>query len=177
MSGKLRTFMLTLLVALPADQLAKLAIERRVPYGARLPVLDSFFYLTHVRNPGAAFGLFTSASEEWRLLGFAVVSLVAALVIASLYRRLAPGDRATSCFLALIGAGAFSNFVDRAMRGEVVDFLHFRLWGGYDWPDFNLADTFIVVGVAALILELLSEEAVARAGRTQGEAVSDAERD
>jgi lipoprotein signal peptidase len=35
-------------------------------------------------------------------------------------------------------------------RGEVVDFLHFRLWGGYQWPDFNLADSFIVVGVAFL---------------------------
>ena len=47
-------------------------------------------------------------------------------------------------------------------RGEVVDFLHFRLWGGYQWPDFNLADSFIVVGVAFLVIELLAVEGEAR---------------
>ena len=46
--------------------------------------------------------------------------------------------------------------------GEVVDFLHFRLWGGYEWPDFNLADSFIVVGVLLLVIELLATESESR---------------
>ena len=162
MTPKLRAFAVTLLVALPADQITKWAVEQSIPYGARVPLVGSFFELTHVRNPGAAFGLFAGAADEWRLLGFAIVSGIAALVIASFYRRLAPGDSKTAMILALVLSGAVGNFIDRAMRGEVLDFLHFRLWGGYDWPDFNLADAFIVVGVAALILEMLSEEAVAR---------------
>jgi signal peptidase II len=49
------------------------------------------------------------------------------------------------------------------LRGEVVDFLHFRLWGGYSWPDFNFADSFIVIGVGLLILELLASEGERRA--------------
>jgi lipoprotein signal peptidase len=51
----------------------------------------------------------------------------------------------------------------------VVDFLHFRLWGGYSWPDFNLADSFIVVGVGMLVLELLATEGEKRASTERGE--------
>jgi signal peptidase II len=74
--------------------------------------------------------------------------------------------------LGLILGGAGGNLVDRIFRGEVVDFLHFRLWGGYQWPDFNLADSFIVVGVALLIVELLASETETR-GDPAGD-VSDA---
>ena len=57
---------------------------------------------------------------------------------------------------------AHQAIIDRVFRGEVVDFLHFSLWGGYQWPDFNLADTWIVIGVAFLIIELLAAEGEAR---------------
>ena len=67
------------------------------------------------------------------------------------------------CDGILVGVGAAGNLVDRSRLGEVVDFLHFRLWAGYTWPDFNLADSFIVVGVALLVLELLATEGERRA--------------
>ena len=63
------------------------------------------------------------------------------------------------------------NLFDRIRYGEVVDFLHFKLWGGYAWPDFNLADSFIVVGVGFLLLELLASEGEQRA-RTHGDEAS-----
>ncbi len=69
--------------------------------------------------------------------------------------------------LGLILGGAIGNLIDRIARGEVVDFLHFRLWNGYSWPDFNFADSFIVVGVGFLVLELLASE-----GETRTESVS-----
>ncbi len=53
--------------------------------------------------------------------------------------------------------------IDRIWRGEVVDFLYVRLWTGYAWPDFNLADVCIILGVAALMTDLLSREAMSRA--------------
>ena len=55
--------------------------------------------------------------------------------------------------------------MDRIRIGEVIDFLHFRLWTGYSWPDFNFADSFIVVGVILLVLELLASEGVTRIAR------------
>jgi signal peptidase II len=90
-------------------------------------------------------------------------------MIFSFYRRLAPGERLSALSLGMILGGAGGNLVDRIFRGEVVDFLHFRLWGGYQWPDFNLADSFIVVGVALLLIELLASEAEARGGPAGGD--------
>lgn len=53
--------------------------------------------------------------------------------------------------------GAIGNLMDRVRHGEVVDFLDFRLIGGYVWPTFNLADCWIVVGVALLMLQMFFE--------------------
>lgn len=163
MTLKLRILIGVVLVALPLDQLCKLAVESRLVFGERVPIIDGFFYLTHARNPGAAFGLFASMAEDGRLVGFAIVSMIAIVVVAAFYHRLAPGDRIQSLGLSLVLAGAAGNFIDRIWRGEVVDFLHLRLWPGYAWPDFNVADICIIMGVAALMIDLLSREAVARA--------------
>ncbi len=162
MVPKLRILIGVVVVALPLDQLCKFAVESRLVYGERVPVIDGFFYITHARNPGAALGLFASMAEDGRLVGFAVVSLIALAVIAAFYHRLAPGDRMQALGLSLVLAGAGGNFMDRVWRGEVVDFLHVRLWPGYAWPDFNIADVCIIVGVVALITDLLAREALAR---------------
>ncbi len=163
MTPKLKVFLGALLVSLPLDQVTKLWVDSSLTYADRIPVIDGFFYITHVRNPGAAFGLFTSSPAELRLFFFIGVSLVAIGLIFSFFRRLAPGDRLSALALGLILGGAVGNLIDRVRLGEVVDFLHFRLWSGYSWPDFNLADSFIVVGVALLVIELLASEGESRA--------------
>jgi len=151
-------------VSLPLDLATKILVDRHLTYADRVPVIEGFFYLTHVRNPGAAFGLFADGDPTFRLGFFIIVSLVAILIILSFFRQLAPGDRLSALALGLILGGAIGNLLDRILRGEVVDFLHFKLWRGYSWPDFNLADSFIVVGVGILILELLASEGEDRAG-------------
>lgn len=156
--------LIAFVVSLPLDVATKLVVDRYLTYADRVPVIEGFFYLTHVRNPGAAFGLFSDGDPSIRLGFFIVVSLVAILIILSFFRQLAPGDRLSALALGLILGGAIGNLLDRILRGEVVDFLHFKLWRGYSWPDFNLADSFIVVGVGILILELLASEGEDRAG-------------
>jgi signal peptidase II len=163
MTPKLRVALCALVVSLPLDQLTKIMVDRHLGYADRVPIIEGFFYLTHVRNPGAAFGLFADAEGPARLLFFVSVSLVAIAIILSFFRQLAPGDRLSALALGMILGGATGNLIDRLTRGEVVDFLHFRLWGGYSWPDFNLADSFIVVGVAILMLDLLASEGEERA--------------
>ena len=163
MAPKLRVLLLAFAIALPLDLLTKILVDRYIGYADRITVIEGFFYLTHVRNPGAAFGLFADSDVLLRQFFFISVSFLAIFIILSFLRQLAPGDRLSSLALGLILSGAVGNLFDRIARGEVVDFLHFRLWGGYSWPDFNLADTFIVVGVGILLLELLASEGEDRA--------------
>lgn len=157
-------------LALAFDQITKVWIEASLTYADRVPVIDGFFYLTRVRNPGAAFGMLATSPEPFRQIFFVVVTGIAVVLVFSFYRRLAPGDRLSGLALGLVLGGALGNLVDRVRLGEVVDFLHFRLWGGFAWPDFNIADSAIVVGVALLVLELFASEGEQRASAASSEA-------
>jgi len=88
-------------------------------------------------------------------VGFLAVGLLVAL-----FRKLAPGERLSAFALGAILGGALGNLGDRMFRNpaEVVDFLRFYLFAGYRWPDFNLADSFIVIGVALLLRELFTSQ-------------------
>ncbi len=163
MTPKLKAALGAFITALPADQITKHFVNEHLVYSDKVTVVDGLFYLTHVRNTGAAFGIFSDAAPALRMVLFIGVSLVAMAIILSFYRKLAPRDRLSALALGLILGGASGNLIDRIQFGEVIDFLHVRLWGGYSWPDFNLADSFIVVGVAILILELLASEGESRA--------------
>jgi signal peptidase II len=158
MTPKAKVFLGAVAFALPLDQLTKTWIVRNLSFADRIPVIEGFFSITHVRNPGAAFSLFATSPEPFRRIFFVVVTLVAIALVFSFYRKLAPGERLSALALGLVLGGAVGNLVDRLVYGEVIDFLHFRLLGGYSWPDFNLADSFIVVGVGLLVLELFATE-------------------
>ena len=152
------------LSVLALDQATKFAIQRFLEPGERVALIKGFLYLAHERNPGAAFGLLSTVPGNLRLPVFAAIFAVAALVVWSIHRSLAPGERAAVVALACVLGGASGNLIDRVIRdGEVIDLLYLRLWSGYTWPDFNLADTAIVLGVLGLMLQLLANEGESRA--------------
>lgn len=164
---KLRVLLGTLLVTVASDQLSKLWVAAHVGSAGtadRIAVIEDFFYLTHVRNPGAAFGLLRDWPESWRLAVFSLVAVITITVVFSFYRSLAPGERLNTFALALVMGGAIGNGIDRVLYGAVIDFIHIRIRSDLAWPDFNLADSFIVLGVVTLILELLAAEGASRAG-------------
>ena len=163
MTPKLRIGLIAFIVSLSIDFVSKRLVSHYLTYTDRQEIIPGFFYLTHVRNPGAAFGLLADGDATYRLWFFVVVSLAAIGIIVSFFRQLAPGDRLHAFALGLILGGAVGNLIDRIWLREVVDFLHFKLWRGYTWPDFNFADSFIVVGVGLLVLELLASEGEDRA--------------
>jgi signal peptidase II len=164
MTPKLKVFLGAWVPSLALDQVSKAWVSSSISYADQITVIDGFFYLTYVRNPGAAFSLFAESPEAFRKFFFVGVALVAIVLIFSFYRQLAPGDRLSALALGLVLGGASGNLIDRVFRSfEVVDFLRFELWRGYSWPDFNFADSFIVVGVLLLVLELLAAESESRA--------------
>jgi signal peptidase II len=146
--------LLSLLIVV-ADRWTKWLAATRIEMGDHHIVIAHIFAISHVENPGAAFSLFNdSASPErvrWLLLGFSVLAAVAVLVaLLKLGRRLS----ATTLGLALILGGALGNAWDRLRYGYVIDFLEVHIVH-YHWPDFNVADSAIVVGGILLLLDAL----------------------
>ncbi len=172
MTPKFRVAIGAFISVLVLDLATKIAIDMHLSYADRIPIIPGFFYLTHVRNTGAAFGLFSDAPQLYRLTFFISVSLIAVWIIIAFYRKLSPGDRLAALALGLILGGAVGNLIDRFFRRDVIVFLHVRLWRGGSWPDFNVADSAIVVGVGLLVLELLASEGEQRVSASDGESSS-----
>lgn len=143
----MRRFFFAAAVALAVvalDQGTKLWVVGAFAPGETLPLVP-FFSLTYVRNQGAAWGLFQGA-HLW-LAGFGAV----AVALCCLFWRRIFGDHAWAAPLGgLLLGGIVGNLVDRVRLGYVVDFLDFH-WGAAHFPCFNVADSAICVGVAALI--------------------------
>ena len=154
----MRSAGLTALLVLLLDLLTKHLALQRLPPGRPVHVIDGFFSLTLMMNPGLAFGMLAGTPAGWRWL-VAVLSIGALAVLAVVGLRMLPtGGPLTPLALGLIFGGAVGNLIDRGRFGAVVDFLDFY-WRGYHWPAFNVADASISVGVVVLALRMLSAPA------------------
>jgi len=129
------------------------ALVSRLPVGESRPLLDGLVFLTHVRNPGAAFGMLAGRTGLFVALG--VLVLVAMPFI---LRR--TGDLLALLALGAVLGGAAGNLFDRLRTGLVTDFIDVRFW-----PVFNLADSAIVVGAIVLAWRLLFYPRRVMAGR------------
>lgn len=132
------------IIVLLFDQLAKVIIGSAMHVGESIPVLPGIFHITYVLNPGAAFGML----EHQRWI-FIVVALVVILAAGIFYKRLQQESLLMRCGAGLMLGGAAGNLLDRMQNGLVVDFLDFRIW-----PVFNIADIAICVGAGLLILDI-----------------------
>lgn len=121
------------------------------------PVLGEWLRWTLVYNPGAAFGLYLGPWSRWI---FIVLSLVALVVLWSLYRSSAVEARLRVWSLAAVAGGAIGNLVDRlrSPRG-VVDFIDVGV-GDWRWPTFNVADMAVSLGALTLAVVLWREDSV-----------------
>ena len=143
-----------LVVILILDQLTKYIVDRTIPLHHSIPVIDDVFSLTYIRNTGAAFGMLAGSAAHFRIPFLVIFSLVAIGFIIAMVRRLPPGETGLITALAFILGGAIGNLIDRIVYGEVIDFLDFY-WASYHWPAFNLADSFITVGVLITVFYLV----------------------
>jgi signal peptidase II len=141
-------------IILVLDQVTKAIVLKNFALHESIPVIDGFFNLTYILNPGGAFGLFAEHSPGIRKFFFLFVSSFVALMILWLYRKTAHKHRFLSFGLASIFAGAVGNLIDRFRFGKVVDFLDFYL-GAYHWPAFNVADSAITIGMAVFIYHVV----------------------
>jgi signal peptidase II len=139
-------------VILVLDQWTKHVIETHVRLYQIITVIPGFFNITHVRNKGAAFSLFSSAPDGFRSVFFISVTLIAGVVLAVLIKK--TRERLLLVSFSLILGGAAGNLIDRIRYGEVVDFIQWHVKSWY-WPSFNVADSAITVGVCLLAYDML----------------------
>ena len=135
------------LAGLGADQLTKAIVTNRLGLGDEVHIVGPFS-IHHVTNSGIAFGLFASATPIVILL-----TTVAVAWMVYFFARSGSRHPVLPVALGLVIGGSVSNLIDRVRLGHVTDFLDLKYW-----PAFNLADSFIVVGVAALLLALVAAD-------------------
>jgi signal peptidase II len=136
------------------DQISKAVVLNTMRLYESIPVIPGFFNLTHIHNPGGAFGFMAGQSLVVRTILFLVVSTLAIGLILHFYFKTPPTHPNLSAAFALIFGGAVGNLIDRLRFGKVVDFLDFYI-GALHWPAFNVADSAITVGISVFVLHLL----------------------
>ena len=138
---------LVAVAATAADQLTKTLVSDRLALGDAVDIVGPFT-IHHVQNSGIAFGLFSGATS--------IVIVLTGLAIGALLLFFARSARRHPLLPAAVGlvlGGSVSNLADRLRLGHVTDFLDLDYW-----PAFNLADTFIVVGVGLLFLSFVAAD-------------------
>ncbi|WP_319526080.1 signal peptidase II [uncultured Desulfosarcina sp.] len=132
------------------DQLTKWLVQANLSLHHSIAMIPGFFNLTHIHNPGGAFGFMATGSPGLRNLLFLGVATIAMGLIVYFYRSTPRNYPFLAVALAMIFGGAAGNIIDRLRFGVVVDFLDFYI-GAYHWPAFNVADSAISVGIAIFI--------------------------
>ena len=136
------------------DQFTKGLILRYLPFNNTIPVIKGFFNITHIRNPGGAFGLMANLSPTLRSIIFLFVSSLAAGLIFYFYKKTPAKYSWLAAAFALIFGGAIGNLIDRIRFGNVIDFLDFYV-GSLHWPAFNIADSAISIGIGIFLYHLM----------------------
>lgn len=149
-------FLITAVCILTADQVTKYMIIQRVPENSSIEIIPGFFSITHVRNTGAAFGLFQGHTEI-----LTVISIVAIVLIIVLKSILNFNSAFYNIYLGFVMGGALGNLMDRFLVGEVTDFINVRFI-----PVFNIADSSILIGFSLIIILILRE--YFKKGKTEG---------
>lgn len=134
------------------DQISKLFITRLMNVKHSIKIIDNFFYLTYTHNQGAAFSILTG-----QRIFLIIITILIIILLLSYLKKNFPKDKLTKFSFALILGGSLGNLIDRIVRGSVIDFLDFKIFT-YNFPIFNLADTFITIGVILLIIITFRKE-------------------
>ena len=136
------------------DQFTKALIIGHVSFNQTIPVMRGFFNITHIHNPGGAFGLMANLSPALRSIVFLFISSLAVGLIFYFYKKTPPNYPWLSAAFALIFGGAIGNLIDRIRFGMVIDFLDFYV-GNLHWPAFNIADSAISIGIGIFLYHLM----------------------
>jgi signal peptidase II len=142
------------------DRITKHIVAQQLPNGQAHTVIPGVFRISDVHNTGAAFSMFAENASPVTVRNILIAfSVVAVIILFGMLWRVGRYLTVTSVALALILGGAFGNLYDRVRYHYVIDFLEVRIVH-YHWPDFNVADSCIVIGACLLLIEIFRPQPV-----------------
>jgi signal peptidase II len=144
-------------VILIFDRWTKVLAEARLSGGRVFTIIDGLFDFSLVYNTGAAFGIGRNWPESYRKFFFLGVSCLAVVMMFWLLLRMFREGWLPRLALTMVLAGALGNLYDRFSYGHVVDFIH-AFYRQHHWPNFNIADSSISVGITLFAIHLLKAD-------------------
>jgi signal peptidase II len=149
----MKKFYIVALLILAIDHMTKWIARATLESNQPIELISGYLRLSYVHNSGVAFGLFDKVDSPWKPYVLAAMAVVAVVLIL-LYSMHMPSDRNLLQFaLAVTMGGILGNFLDRVIRGYVVDFIEFHIHEAFYWPTFNVADSAITIGIALLLID------------------------
>jgi signal peptidase II len=146
-------FFVTLTAVVLLDQFLKAYVGATMNLHESIPIIEGYFNITYVKNPGAAFGFLANSAPEFRSLFLISVTVIAIVLILYFISKNTAKEVFLTFSLSLIFGGAVGNLIDRIRFGEVTDYLDFYI-SSYHWPAFNVADSAISLGALVLVVEI-----------------------
>lgn len=134
------------LIFIAIDICSKLVINKYLSINESIKIINNFINITHVRNTGVAWSLFNNQT-----ILVLIVSIIVIIGIILYIKNNKPTNNVEKLSYSLILGGAIGNLIERLIYGYVTDFIDIKIFN-YNYPIFNLADTFIVIGVIFLII-------------------------
>lgn len=147
-------FSIVAVLVVAMDQLTKNMVLEKIPLYKSIAVIPGFFNITHIHNPGGAFGFLAQNGSPWRHWVFLGAAFLAVVMILYFHHQTPRTHPYLALGLSLIFGGAIGNLIDRVRFGEVVDFLDFYIASRH-YPTFNIADSAVSVGVGIFIWHMV----------------------
>ncbi|HZW68520.1 MAG TPA: signal peptidase II [Pseudogracilibacillus sp.] len=138
------------------DQWTKWLVVKNMELYERITLIDNFLYFTSFRNKGAAWGILQD-----QMMFFYIITIIVIVGIIYYLHKYVKDNLFQGIAIAFVLGGAIGNFIDRLLRKEVVDFIDVMIFN-YDYPIFNLADSFLVIGVILIFIATIIEESKGR---------------
>ena len=131
-----------------ADQISKTIVVKTMSLYESIPVIQNFFHFTYITNDGMAFGI----NFPFGYYIFTSVSVLLTLFLFWYRWSVRTHSIVIRLGISFIIAGAIGNLIDRIFLGAVIDFLDFMI-GNFHWYVFNLADSYVTVGMVLVLVD------------------------
>lgn len=138
---------IVMIAGILVDQVSKLLVAAKLPFGVKIPIIGNFFSLEYIHNEGAAWSILSG-----RVGLLLIVTVIVTIVIAFFLYKTPKEQKLLRFSYALLIAGAVGNIIDRVRLGYVIDFFSFP-----NFPVFNVADCCVTVSIALIIIITLSD--------------------